>query len=122
MAFQSSSDILIRPVLRQNFVIPGIRHQAMGDLTGFAWMHPVIARDNADRDRQRAQLGGADADDRVVRSVFEAPPPSLITLIKCFTSIDSSRARFAGLLTMTSPKCSLRHTASIPPRSAASMN
>jgi hypothetical protein len=47
----------------------------MSDLAGFAWMHQVIARDDAGRDRQRAQFGGADADDRVVCSMIEAPPP-----------------------------------------------
>ena len=45
--------------------------------------HPVIARDDAGRDRQRAQLGGADADDRMLCSPIEAPPPLAHTVIKC---------------------------------------
>jgi hypothetical protein len=47
---------------------------------------------------------------------------SFITAMKRSTSIDSSRDRLAGLLAISSAKCSVRQTASMPSRCAVSMN
>src|SRR5271170_53940 len=115
-------DILVGPVLGQYLVVFAVRHQPVRDLGWYSRMHPVVAGNDASRHLYRVQFGRAQPDDRMFAPSLKLRRHRSITATKLLASIAVSRARLAGLALISSLKCSLPHTASMPPACAISIN